>query len=86
MSLFVTIASLLHVFNISPASGTGGVGIEVRMTDGAISNVCLRGLVGSDTCADEMTCRHPGPFECTIKPRSEARAALVRDTRTTADI
>ncbi|EMD38834.1 hypothetical protein CERSUDRAFT_63783 [Gelatoporia subvermispora B] len=59
MSLFINVASVLHLFDISPGVDEDGKPrkLEPNMTTGFLS--------------------HPSPFECDIKPRSEAIAQLI---------
>ncbi|CAE6431275.1 unnamed protein product [Rhizoctonia solani] len=59
-SLFITISTMLAVFNITPARDKDGNDIipDARM-------------------APDSLVRFPLDFECTIKPRSEARAKLI---------
>ena len=75
-SLFINIASVLHVFDILPPKDEHGRTIEVTpgMTNGLISWVYLRDFVQLYAHA---TVRYPEDVRCTIKPRSAQAEALI---------
>ena len=82
--LFITIASILHVFDIVPALDAHGrpISVELKATSGFISYVSsLHGLSGFRRYeADErcVTRRHVEHFAYSVRPRSNAAEALIQ--------
>ena len=81
-SIFIAIAFILKVFSITPAKDGNGneIPVNVAFTSGMIS------LVDTDTSSSgsmnnltRLRCRHPRPFQCEFKTRSEAAKSLIFD-------
>ncbi|KAF8465421.1 cytochrome P450 [Gautieria morchelliformis] len=62
-SLFIAVASILKVFDITPARDSS-TGEEIPVSKAFTSGLFL-------------TCRHPEPFICSMRPRSDASEALI---------
>ncbi len=74
---FLTMAAVLHVFNVLPAVNENGQELDPtpQMTTGVQSYVVHR-FVGCSTEVPDN--RYPDPLNYTLKPRSEAAERLIR--------
>ena len=78
MAMFLNLASVLHVFDITPARDEHGRPIKIKpaMTDGFLSYVFISGLAWLNYVDGANS--YPADCRCTIQPRSEEAAALIR--------
>jgi hypothetical protein len=77
--VWATIVSVLATFRIAKAKDVDGNEIDI---DPLYSDGLLRYIFLSirDLRFLNLTCSHPGPFQCSISPRSEAAKKLVQGT------
>lgn len=80
-SLFITLTSVLSVFNINKARNSEGEVIEavVEYTSGIVSYVHAY-FAKSRIIYLSSLISHPKEFECSLTPRSDRAAQLVRAT------
>ena len=78
MAMFLNLASVLHVFDITPARDEHGRPITIKpvMTDGCLSYVSISGLAWLNYVDGANS--YPADCRCTIQPRPEEATALIR--------
>jgi hypothetical protein len=76
----MAIASVLSVYNITKAVDDRGNVItpQVKLEPGTIWYVAS---VAENCVRPDIVISHPAPFECVIKPRSEAALTLIQHAR-----
>jgi hypothetical protein len=77
-TVWITVASLLAVFNITKAIGEDGKILEPSYEYHSDIVLYVFKLSGFQTNSKDS--RMPFPFKCSIKPRSKAAADLIRST------
>jgi hypothetical protein len=80
-TIWIAIASILSVYNISKAVDDRGniITPEVKLEPGTIWLVPCVPVTRSVSCASNIALiSHPAPFKCRIEPRSRAALALIQ--------
>ena len=87
-ALFINVASILHVFNITPPVNEKGhiIKVEHRETDGLMSYVLQTSAETAPSWLTRHSPRYPEDCRCTITPRSPAAAALIREHAAAAPV
>ena len=78
-SIWIAVASVLSVYNISAAIDDNGLPMQpsVEYTSSSFRWVSGNAML---SLTDVGVGSHPKPFKCRIVPRSEAAAALIKQT------
>jgi hypothetical protein len=79
-TLFIVIASVLAVFNVTKANDENGREIPVQVTTAVGNGIVMYVRIIARKRFLELTVRlprHPGKFECSISPRDKLAEDLV---------
>ena len=81
-TVLVAMASLFHVFKITPSLARNGVPVDIPVEFGEHTMRCVWFEISSRSSQNSpyVFLRHPKPFKCIITPRLPTSVDLIRQT------